>query len=165
MVTMTDTKNPDTNSNFTASLEAIATGGYLGSRQLLDELVRGWWYDLMTAASPDDAIAACNRLALVLAGQDPAYTVVPDWNTRAGLGMVVAERIGVDPDQNFVDILRSALAVVGTEGFTLAREYEGRPETDWQWVVDAKIEMLVSLFLGTIDLTHEPIAPAPEGGA
>ncbi|CAB4179962.1 hypothetical protein UFOVP1040_1, partial [uncultured Caudovirales phage] len=86
-----DPKQPD-GPTFAASLAGIEAGNYLGSLDLMDELVRGWVSELMHASSPDEAIAACNRLAVILAGGDPNFTPVPEWHTREALGFVVAER-------------------------------------------------------------------------
>ncbi|HEY6965892.1 MAG TPA: hypothetical protein VI229_00360 [Burkholderiales bacterium] len=159
------TPDEQTGASLQTSLDAIEAGNYLGDAALVETLVRGWVGDIMGASTPDDMLEACNRLALIFSGNDPAFTPIPEWSTRDGMGRDFAERLGAHPDQNLVDILRTGLSIVGLELVNVARDYEGQPVEKWGWLVDEKVALLVSLFLGTVAVTHDPLSESGEEGA
>lgn len=143
---------------------------YLGDPAVVDGLVRGFVSDMMNrhadggdrSALIDADKNACNVLAENIAGMHPDdYVPMPQWQSRQGLGFALAARLGLDPDQAFIDICRGACGMLALEIYEAEKAaLSGAPDHQWKFFVDAAIETYSSLFLGTIDLTH-PEEPAP----
>ena len=142
----------------TTKLESPA---YLGSVEVVDGLVRTFVAGVLARLegnmSKDDQIEAAaedaDRLALILLGEDPAYTTVGDWNSRGGIGMAVADRLNINPNQMGVAIVKEALLkLIGTAYEVVGKVAEGEDDAAWQ--IEAEIEFYTSLFVGTADVTH-----------
>ncbi len=129
-------------------------GRYLGNPTLVDSLVREFVHDAAMATTEDEFMVAVNRFASIFCGSDANYTPIPNWNTRLELGLVLAERLGVDHSQDWESIMRTALMQAGLEVRGWIAEHANDAEEVWSWKVDALIEFWTSMLLGTVDLTH-----------
>jgi hypothetical protein len=127
---------------------------YLGSVDVVERLVREFFYDVSMGMDIDTVAAAVNRYATIFCGADFEYQPVPGWNERLQLGVVMAARVGVDINQDWESIMRTALLGFALEIKQIIRQHADSPDDDWQWKVDGLIEFWTSLLVGTIDITH-----------
>lgn len=133
------------------------TKPYLGNLDVVDGIVRQFVNDVLQAKSAPEILPIVDKMALIFAGMDDAYAVIPNWASRNELGAIICRRYGVDPDQNMVDIIRTMLFKFVSELHTVVRASVNKPEDEWQWQIDAGIEYVTAILTGVADTTH------PEG--
>jgi len=127
---------------------------YLGDTTVVESLVRDFVSDICNATTAGEARVAIDKKALIFCGMDPDFEIVDGWNERLQLGMVVSGRIGIDPNQDWMSIMRAGLASLAIEIRGIIRNNVDEPIADWGWQIDAQIEFWTSMLVGTIDITH-----------
>lgn len=127
---------------------------YLGNAEIVEALVRDFVSDIATATSAEEAKAAIEKKAIIFCGSDPAYETVSEWNDRLQLGMVICSRVGVDPNQDWMSIMRAGLGKLALEIRGTIQNHADQPIEEWSWQIDAMIEFWTSMLLGTLSLTH-----------
>lgn len=145
-------KKTDAAPGLVKGLRESAKDGYLGDSSLVESLVRDFASKVFAAQSIDDAYAAVNAIADIFAGVTEGFVLIEGWHDRGHLGMKACERLAINPDQSYQDILRAAFADYATQLVTIAKQSADKPESDWGWQIDAVIEHAVALMMGTIDL-------------
>lgn len=146
---------------FQRGLQNAAQPGYLGNAVLVESLVRSFAQDVLQATAPDQCYAAVNKIAGVFSGVEDGYTLMPEWHDRMYLGAKACARLGIDPDQSYQDIMRSAFAEYAAQLRTVLNESADLPKDQWDFKIDAIIEHATALMLGTIDIVF-PLNPDDE---
>lgn len=127
---------------------------YLGSVEVVEQLVREFLHDVAISSDIDTITASVNRFAMIFCGMNPEYQPVPGWNVRLQLGVVMAARLGIDINQDWESVMRTGLAGFALEIKQIIWQHADSPDEDWQWKVDGLIEFWTSLLVGTVDITH-----------
>jgi hypothetical protein len=143
---------------FQKGLENAAKTGYLGNSTLVSSLVRSFAQDVLQASSPEQCYAAVNKIAEVFSGVTEGYALMPEWHNRMNLGAKACARLGIDSDQSFQDIMRSAFADYAVQLRNVLNDNAERPQDQWDFQIDAIIEHATALMLGTIDIAF-PLNP------
>lgn len=133
---------------------------YLGNPEVVEALVRGFVSSVARARTEEQFMAVVNSTADIFCGANPDYEVIAGWHDRLHLGMEICSRIGVDPNQDWQTIMRTALMKAALEVRGWAVQHQDDPDEAWQWKVDGLIEFWTSLVVGTASLTHPLSDPA-----
>lgn len=136
---------------------------YLGNMEIVDMLVREYIGDVSNVPATGDAAAEwigerAEHFAMIFAGQNEAYEVVPGWNTYAELGMYAAKHLQIDPDQSFIEILRTAFMDIARRFFDISQRLvdEKIDEAQSEFEIDAMVEETVAALMGTWEVTYPP---------
>lgn len=139
---------------FEKALEAADVENYLGDFDTVEALVRAFAQNVLEADNEEAIFAEVNRMALIFSGVEQGYTIVPDWHTRDGLGVKACERLDIEPNQSYQDILRSAFADYASQFFDVVAANHDQPEDVWGWQLDAIVEHCTALLVGIIDTLY-----------
>ena len=151
----------DNAAGLSKGLEESLKEGYLGNADIVESVIRGWAGEILDADTQEEAMAACDRMGVIFSGGDPAFTMIPGWNDREHLGMMVSRRAGIDPNHTLIDILRGAFIGNGAQLRELLNENDGKPYEEWGWQVDGIVEFLQAMMMGTADVLF-PVDPEAE---
>jgi hypothetical protein len=139
---------------FEKALEAANVENYLGDFDTVEAIVRAFAQAVLEADDEATLLAEVNRMALIFSGVEQGYTIVPDWHSRLGVGMKACERLNIDPEQSYQDILRSAFADYAAQLLDVLRANHDQPEDVWGWQIDAVVEHCTALLVGIIDTLY-----------
>lgn len=136
---------------FENSIENLNHNRYLGSARVVDGLIRDFVASVMSAGSEDEVIAVSNKYGDIFSGVDASYIQVDGWANRSKLGRELEQRVGVDPDQSFVDMVRTAFVVWASELMDTVVSTAGDVEAA-KPKVDAIIQDVVAVLMGTASM-------------
>lgn len=133
---------------FEESLRDMGSNRNLGSTEVVDQLVRKFVHDVLTADSIADVYGAVNRAAEIFSGTDTSYRTIDGWSGKAGLNDELATRLQIDSGQSDMDMLRSAFGLFARYLFGIVRKSEGEEE------IDKLIVYIDALMLGTVSTLY-----------
>ena len=134
---------------FEKSLAFAGSNRYLGSSEVVEDLVRKFIARVYELKSPDDLIAACNRMAEIFSGMDPAYQLDAEWAERAGLHQSLCERLGISFNTWGVEIVKIAFGIFARDALGILKSKENQEAQ-----VDALIKYMVAVMIGTADALY-----------
>ncbi len=136
---------------FEHSIENLNHPRYLGSARVVDGLVRDFVASVMGAGGEDEVIAASNKYGDIFSGVDASFIQVDGWANRSKLGRELELHVGVDPDQSFIDMVRTSFVVWASELMQAVVSTAGDTEAA-KPKVDAIIQKVVAVLMGTASM-------------
>ncbi|MBN3839230.1 hypothetical protein [Burkholderia sp. Ac-20349] len=132
---------------FEQNVKDVKSESYLGNAKVVGQLVRQFVHNVLSIDA-SALVGECNRMADIFAGMNAAYTSIPDWSNRDGIGRSVAEQYGVDPTQSTHAILRAAFAVIATRLFGIVKQHHNDADEVWQPLVDQLVRDAAAALVG-----------------
>lgn len=166
-------------SAFVRALREAAQPNYLGSPEVMSELLRPFVWGALCKElrvrvggveripgyekiDPSDLCALNVRITAVLCGQDASYHGLEPWRTESGLGQAVIHQFGLDvnwyADENLACIVSEGLAAVALQIGQIVAEWAKEEPLD----LDALLAMAGALlsFISSVLLgTHKVLFP------
>ncbi len=142
---------------FDQSLQAQATGNYLGDSQVLHVLLRNTISDFCEKYPEQETDAErtnvkrvlARRLATILLGKDKNFASLDTWNEPGGIDVFCAHWLG-SSEKDPMAVMEHAVLLMLHEILDLADfvGMDGVLEEQWGFQVDAIIDRYVGIFIG-----------------
>lgn len=135
---------------FEKAIDLLDNPKYLGSRQVVERIVRKFVHDVFVAKDEASFMLALNRCAEIFSGVDKQWIEPPAWINRHGIGQALCDAYSLDSNQALMTIVKTAFAVMAADLVTKFHQCDGDPEK-MEPVVDESIKKMVFTLLNLSD--------------